>query len=78
MKFKVTMKDPDTLSDAITEAVEADLKSIEGLDAEDREALFEKRHAAVSKVAAQWFQYGEYLSVEIDTEAKTATVVPVH
>lgn len=76
MKFDVTMKDPDTLGDAIDEAVRAELEKIEGLDAEDREALFDRRREAVGEIAAKWFKYGEYLSVEIDTDAKTATVLP--
>lgn len=46
MKFKVTMKDPDTLGDAITVAVRAEIAKIEGLDADDREALFDNRQEA--------------------------------
>ena len=77
MKFKVTMKDPDTLGDAIDEAVRADIAKIEGLSDEDREALFEGRCEKITEITAKWFQYGEYLSVEIDTDARTATVCPV-
>jgi hypothetical protein len=51
MKFRVTMKDPDTLNDAIEEAVE-------------------------KQMCGRWFGYGEYLTVEIDTDAKTCTVIP--
>lgn len=76
MKFTVTMKDPDTLSDAIDEAVRADIAKIEGLNADDREALFETRREGVGKITSKWFRYGEYLTVEIDTEAQTATVRP--
>lgn len=76
MKFKVTMKDPDTLHDAIEDAVKEDLEKIAGLDADDREALTEKRQEAARAVASKWFKYGEYLTVEIDTEAQTATVCP--
>lgn len=76
MKFKVTMKDPDTLHDAIAEAVKEDLEKIEGLDANDREALSENRQVAALAVASKWFKYGEYLTVEIDTDAQTATVCP--
>lgn len=76
MKFKVTMKDPDTLHDAIGEAVEADLAKIEGLSDDDRDRLYGSRRNAVSEIANQWFRYGEYLTVEIDTEAKTIIVCP--
>lgn len=74
MKFKVTMKDPDTLGDAISDAVIADLRTIEGLDDEDRKTLFDQRREAVSKITSKWFEYGEYLTIEIDTDAQTATV----
>lgn len=77
MKFKVTMKDPDTLGDAINDAVREDIAKIPGLTGEDRETLFENRREAVSKITAKWFEYGEYLAVEIDTDAHTATVCSV-
>lgn len=75
MKIKVTMKDPDTLGDTIDDAVRTDLARIEGLDKEDREALFEGRREKVGELCAKWFRYGEYLSVEIDTDTGTATVL---
>lgn len=75
MKIKVTMKDPDTLDDAIDDAVRTDIARIDGLDKNDREALFEGRREKIGELAAKWFKYGEYLSVEIDTEAGTATVL---
>ena len=31
----------------------------------------------LKSLAHHWFEFGEYLTVEIDTEAKTCTVVPV-
>jgi hypothetical protein len=75
MKFTVTMKDPDTLHDAIKDAVEEDLAKIEGLDDGDREALAERREEITRGIASTWFRYGEYLSVEIDTDAMTCTVL---
>jgi len=77
MKFTVQMKDPDTLQDAIEDAVKDDLATIEGLDEGDRESLAERRREAVMEIASEWFEYDEYLRVEIDTEAKTCTVLPV-
>lgn len=74
MKFRVTMKDPDTLYDAIGEAVKAEVAKIEGLSPEDREDVLENRCASTRELCSQWFEYGEYLTVEIDTDAGTATV----
>jgi hypothetical protein len=76
MKFKVTMKDPDTLYDAIGEAVEQAVSDTIGVDDNDeREALIKVRVDKVQKICGKWFEYGEYLTVEIDTDAETCTVV---
>lgn len=74
MKFKVTMKDPDTLYDAVNDAVKAQIEEIGITDEDEIEALLEKRAEKVREICAEWFEYGEYLTIEIDTEAKTATV----
>lgn len=76
MKFQVTMKDPDSLYDCIDDAVTADLKNDISLNDEEREAIGEVRQKRARDVAAKWFRYGEYLTVEIDTDAGTATVLP--
>jgi hypothetical protein len=80
MKFIVSMKDPDTLHDAITEAVESpdyDPKAFDGLDDDEIEEVKQKRIEKISKLCCdRWFKWGEYLRVEIDTEAKTCTVLP--
>lgn len=68
------MKDPDSLYDAIEEAVDKELTSME---ADEAEALKEIRHEKASNVASEWFEYGEYLTVEIDTVEKTCRVLTV-
>ena len=73
MRFTVTMKDPDTLDDAIKDAVKNEVKDLE-LDEDEKEAVIEKRMEKYRAIANTWFEYGEYLTVEIDTEAKTAVV----
>jgi uncharacterized protein YggE len=75
MKFTVTMKDPDTLHDAIDEAVTEDVAKMEGLDEDERQAVIDARKEKVQELCNKWFEYGEYLRVEIDTEAKTCTVL---
>jgi hypothetical protein len=74
LKFQVQMKDPDTLSDAIADAVDEELKPL-NLPEDEREAVAEKRIEKVGDVCDKWFKYGEYLTVEIDTEAKTCVVL---
>lgn len=75
MKFTVTMKDPDTLRDAIREAVKDNLQSIVGLDEDEREQLVGSRTEAIDDLCGRWFAHGEYLTVEIDTEARTCIVM---
>jgi hypothetical protein len=75
MKFTVSMKDPDTLQDAIEEAVKS--ISVEGVDEEEIELIREHRTEEIRTLCRHWFEYGEYLRVEIDTEAKTCIVKTV-
>lgn len=76
MKFRVTMKDPDGVFDCVTEAVKESLKSVEGISDDEREALEEERTESVQGVMKRWFEYSEYLTVEVDTDAGTCVVVP--
>jgi hypothetical protein len=76
MIFRVTMKDTDVLHEGITEALDEELKT-SGLPEDEQEALRELRHDKASEVASEWFEWGEYLTVEIDTEKQTIRVVPV-
>lgn len=75
MKIRVTMKDPDTLIDAIHEAVVRD-GNYAGLEDHDEvKDVQERRKQRYHALAGTWFKYGEYLTVEIDTNAKTRTVL---
>ena len=75
MKIQVTFKDPDVADDAISEAFE-DLE-IEGLiDPEEAVLVREYREKeARDFIFGTFMKYQEYITVEFDTEAKTATVV---
>jgi hypothetical protein len=75
MKFRITMKDPDGPYESIQEAAKEMVNAIKGIDADERESLQEKRHETLSEFAGRWMEYGEYLEVEFDTEAGTATVI---
>lgn len=76
MRLKVTMKDPDTLHEAVTDAVRAELKAVAGISDAERRTLEEGRVAEEMRKAGRWFDCGEYLTVEIDTDAGTAVVCP--
>ena len=74
MKFKVQMKDPDGVQDSLDDAAKEYANAISGLTDDEREAVQEKRREHIGSIAAQWFEWGEYLTVEIDTDAKTIRV----
>jgi len=74
MKIKVYLKDPDAFSEAVDEAVRASLADL-GLDADEVEPLVERRRDKVWSVLRRWVEDQEYLDVEFDTDAGTATVV---
>jgi hypothetical protein len=73
MKIKITMKDPDTMYDTVQEAVTQEVKAM-GLPEDEEESLIELRTEKEIKKMGKWFEYEEYLAVEFDTEAMTATV----
>lgn len=76
MKIRVTFKDPDTMQDAVDDAFNA-VKAPSGITAEEwRELRSARADAAKSDITDRWMLYGEYIDVEFDLEAKTATVVP--
>ena len=76
MKIVVTLKDPDGFSECVDEAVEAELKKIEGLDDEERDELLDVRREKTWDKLEKFVDCQEYLRVEFDTEAGTATVLP--
>jgi len=75
MKVKVFIKDTDVLQDAVSDAVYEDLES--HLPEDERELLAEKRIQKTLDIASKWWEYGEYITVEFDTERETIRVVPV-
>lgn len=77
MKLSVSMKDPDVLHDAIREAVVKEVSAMQGVDKDERESIVELRMEKVCRLCEKWFEYSEYLNVEIDTDAMTCIVVPV-
>lgn len=77
MKIEVQLKDPDGLHDAIHDAVKDSLAS-SGLslhdDDKELEALEEIRTGRAHKALKKWVEHGEYVTIEFDTKAMTATV----
>ena len=70
MKIQVTLKDPDSLNDEITDGVVREYPN------EDPDIRAEKI-ADIRIMSCKWFKYGEYVTIEIDTETETAKVLEV-
>ena len=74
MKIRVTLKDPDGFYDSVKEAVDESLKGIR-LSKSEVEAVAETRLEETWENLEKWIEYKEYVDLEFDTEAGTATVV---
>ena len=75
MKIEISFKDPDALLDCINDALD-DLV-IEGLTDYEREKVKEVRQREIQDLCQKWFEYGEYLRVEVDTEKETCKVIEI-
>ena len=73
MKFTIQMKDPDGPFDCLNSAVEESLFDITGEG--EKEAIRDVRFQNLKRATDKWFRYGEYLTVEFDTDKGTATVL---
>jgi hypothetical protein len=74
MKFKIIMKDPDGVWGCLRDAAIESANAVDGISQEERDALIESRRESLGALCNKWFEYDEYLTVEIDTEAKTIVV----
>ena len=74
MKFKITLKDPDGFYNGIYHSVEDDIVEL-NLDDDEKEAMIEIRTEKLDQFLNQCVEHGEYITLEFDTEAKTATIL---
>ncbi len=72
MKIRITLKDPDGIYECITDAIKATRP--QGLSDSEWEDIAEERRSAISH--SKFIEYGDYVTVEIDTDTNTAIVVP--
>jgi len=74
MKFKITMKDPDGFADSISRAAQESVESVNGVNDEEKSDLVDGRSEELKEAVKKWFEYEEYLRVEIDTDTGTIRV----
>lgn len=77
MKFKITFKDPDAVSEAISYATDKEVKKIMELtdlltEEDDLRGLI---YSKLEDSLVGFVDFGDYITVEFDTELNTATVV---
>ena len=74
MKFKVTLKSPDGVYYSIREAATLSVETMR-LPVDEAQELIETRTEELLDFSKKWIEGGEYLTVEMDTEAGTCVVV---
>lgn len=73
-KISITLKDTDAMYEAIQDHVTEELKASE-LAEDEQDAIRELRVEKYSEIIGKFFEYSEYLTVEVDTDSETARVV---
>lgn len=76
MKIIVTVKDPDGFYDCVKNAVKESIDQLENIDEDEKEELLESRLEKTWDKLEKFVDCQEYLRVEFDTDAGTATVLP--
>lgn len=77
MIVRAKFKDPDTMPDAVKDQALRDVRAIQGLTDGERMAVLEVRVVeAREQIGDLWMEYDEYITVEFDTNKRTARVVP--
>lgn len=75
MKLFISMKTPDCVDYAVKEAIKQERDEFES--EADKESFDEETDggAGAREVCKKWFRYGECVTLEVDTDAKTCTVL---
>lgn len=75
MKINVTFKTPGIVDDAVADAVAENLPVFEF--EEDKFEMTNNVENEVRNFLEKYIEYGEYVTIEFDTEMKTVQVLPV-
>ena len=78
MKMRVTFKDPDVLADAlydIEKDIERGLAKTLNFSEADASAEAIERMIPMHDLVKKFIRYGEYITIDFDTETNTATVI---
>lgn len=76
MKIKVYLKDPDGFYDGIADAVRDSMAEFNGkLTESEKDDVATRRSEEANEALRRWVEFGEYVSIEFDTQSKTAKVL---
>ena len=75
MKVRITLKDPDGVYDSIIDAVQQQLARGSYHDQEEKDQAGEYWQERITEETAPWIEYGEYVTIEIDLDSRTAEVL---
>ena len=73
MKFRITLKDPDGVGMSIDDVAAQTIP--EDLTENEKEVIMDLRRQRMSDFLKKWIEFDEYVTLEFDTNEKTATVV---
>ena len=76
MKFKITLKDPDGVDEALKQVAKEAADAPLGLLDSARKRIQERVYTELPDQISKWVLWQEYVTIEIDTEAQTAVVCP--
>lgn len=77
MKINVYLKDPDGFYDSVKDEVEKHLReTLTGLDEDEFESVLEARIEKAWEQLSKWVKFQEYVGIDFDLDAMTATVRP--
>ncbi len=75
MKVSVTFKSPDGVTDSIRAAAEAEVTEFDPTVFDSLEQAIDTKVQEIEELLKPWIKWGEYATIEFDTDAQTATVV---
>lgn len=76
MKIKIQLHDPDALYVSVKDAISKERRAEpDFLTDQQAASMTDMRIDNVKEIASKWFEYDEYVTLEIDTEAGTCIVL---
>lgn len=76
MKIRISFKDPDWDDGVVAEAAQQEVERVApNLDSEEKVYLAENKAKKIKEGLREWLAWMEYVVVEFDLDADTATVI---